>query len=146
VAGTAPEDYGELYADAWIGRAELLFDGYAENAPKDSKLLMHGGGFQYSKFRDPFPPTNLLTVLEPIAKVDLDLNSVNLSHFQRTEHRSQAFERILVRLVRSDSANRRLELRAEGLQLRFQEPDVATHYAEMGNLLSLQPKDTPFAG
>jgi hypothetical protein len=32
------------------------------------------------------------------------------------------------------------ELSAEGLQLRFQEPDVATHYAEMGDLLSLNPK------
>jgi hypothetical protein len=32
------------------------------------------------------------------------------------------------------------ELRAEELQIRFQEPDVAAHYAEMGNLLSLYPK------
>ena len=32
------------------------------------------------------------------------------------------------------------ELSAEGLQLRFQEPDVAAHHAEMGNLLSLNPK------
>ena len=26
------------------------------------------------------------------------------------------------------------------IQLRFQEPDVATHHAEVGNLLSLNPK------
>jgi len=32
------------------------------------------------------------------------------------------------------------ELRAERLQLRFEKSDVATHYAEMGNLLSLNPK------
>jgi hypothetical protein len=38
------------------------------------------------------------------------------------------------------------ELRAEGLQLRFQESNVAAHHAEMGNLLSLNPKDTPFEG
>src|SRR4029077_6504698 len=33
-----------------------------------------------------------------------------------------------------------VELRAEWLQLRSQEPDVATHNAEVGNLLSLHPK------
>src|SRR3990170_2746998 len=33
-----------------------------------------------------------------------------------------------------------LEACAEGLQIRFQEPDVAAHHAEMGNLLSLHPK------
>ena len=32
------------------------------------------------------------------------------------------------------------EFGAEGLQLRFQKPDVAAHHAEMGNLLSLYPK------
>jgi len=32
------------------------------------------------------------------------------------------------------------ELSAEGLRLRFQKPDVAAHHAEMGNLLSLNPK------
>jgi hypothetical protein len=32
------------------------------------------------------------------------------------------------------------ELRAEWLQIRFQKPDVATHYAEVGNLLSLYPR------
>jgi hypothetical protein len=32
------------------------------------------------------------------------------------------------------------ELRAERLQVRFQKSDVATHHAEMGNLLSLNPK------
>ena len=31
-------------------------------------------------------------------------------------------------------------MRAEWLQIRFQKPDVATHHAEMGNLLSLYPK------
>src|SRR5215472_10624768 len=29
---------------------------------------------------------------------------------------------------------------AEGLEIRFEEPDVAAHHAEMGNLLSLYPK------
>ncbi len=29
---------------------------------------------------------------------------------------------------------------AERVQIRFQEPNVATHHAEMGNLLSLNPK------
>ena len=29
---------------------------------------------------------------------------------------------------------------AEWLQLRFQKPDIATHHAEVGNLLSLYPK------
>src|SRR3990172_1153024 len=33
-----------------------------------------------------------------------------------------------------------LEACAEGPQIRFQEPDVAPHHAEMGNLLSLHPK------
>jgi hypothetical protein len=32
------------------------------------------------------------------------------------------------------------ELRAEGLQLRSQKPDIAAHHAERGNLLSLNPK------
>ena len=32
------------------------------------------------------------------------------------------------------------ELCAEGLQLRLQKSDVAAHHAEMGNLLSLNPK------
>ena len=29
---------------------------------------------------------------------------------------------------------------SEGLKIRFQKPDVAAHHAEMGNLLSLNPK------
>ena len=29
---------------------------------------------------------------------------------------------------------------AEGLKIRFEEPDVSAHHAEMGNLLSLYPK------
>jgi len=29
---------------------------------------------------------------------------------------------------------------AEGPEFRFQKPDVATHHAEVGNLLSLNPK------
>jgi hypothetical protein len=29
---------------------------------------------------------------------------------------------------------------AEGLEIRFEKPDVAAHHAEMGNLLSLYPK------
>jgi hypothetical protein len=29
---------------------------------------------------------------------------------------------------------------AEGFEIRFEKPDVSTHYAEMGNLLSLNPK------
>ena len=32
------------------------------------------------------------------------------------------------------------ECGAEGLEIRFQKPDVAAHHAEMGNLLSLDPK------
>src|SRR6266852_9655056 len=32
------------------------------------------------------------------------------------------------------------ESRAECFEFRFEEPDVSTHYAEMGNLLSLDPK------
>src|SRR5713226_2144950 len=32
------------------------------------------------------------------------------------------------------------EGRAECFEFRFEEPDVSTHYAEMGNLLSLNPK------
>src|SRR6266403_3403342 len=32
------------------------------------------------------------------------------------------------------------EGRAECFEFRFEEPDVSTHYAEMGNLLSLDPK------
>jgi hypothetical protein len=32
------------------------------------------------------------------------------------------------------------EGRAECFEIRYQKPDVATHYAEMGNLLSLDPK------
>jgi hypothetical protein len=50
------ENYRKLYAGAWIGRTELLLDGHAEDAPKDSKLLMHGRGFQESEFRDPSRP------------------------------------------------------------------------------------------
>src|ERR1700688_3542630 len=90
----------------WPDRAFL--DGHAEDAPKDSKLLMHGRGFQKSKFRDPFPPAHMLAVLEPIAQVDLDLGCVDLGHFHRAEHRSQALERVLIRFVRAGSANRRL--------------------------------------
>ena len=33
-----------------------------------------------------------------------------------------------------------LECCAEGLEIRFEEPDVPAHHAEMGNLLSLNPK------
>jgi hypothetical protein len=33
-----------------------------------------------------------------------------------------------------------LERSAEGLEIRFQKPDVSAHHAEMGNLLSLDPK------
>src|SRR5215831_17329736 len=33
-----------------------------------------------------------------------------------------------------------LELRAEGLQIRLEKPDITPHHAEMGNLLSLYPK------
>src|SRR4051812_46998856 len=29
---------------------------------------------------------------------------------------------------------------AEGLKIRFEEPNIAAHHAEMGNLLSLNPK------
>lgn len=29
---------------------------------------------------------------------------------------------------------------AEGLEVRFEKPDVAAHHAEMGNLLSLDPE------
>jgi hypothetical protein len=29
---------------------------------------------------------------------------------------------------------------AEGLEVRLEEPDISTHYAEMGNLLTLDPK------
>ena len=29
---------------------------------------------------------------------------------------------------------------AEGLEIRFEKPDVSAHHAEMGNLLSLYPK------
>ena len=32
------------------------------------------------------------------------------------------------------------ELRAECLQIRFQEPNITTHHAEVGNLLTLHPK------
>src|ERR1700733_13269621 len=32
------------------------------------------------------------------------------------------------------------ERRAKCFEIRFKEPDVATHYAEMGNLLPLDPK------
>src|ERR1035438_2283912 len=32
------------------------------------------------------------------------------------------------------------ELRAEWLQIRFQKPDIATHHAEVGYLLTLTPK------
>jgi len=32
------------------------------------------------------------------------------------------------------------ERSAECFEIRFEEPDVATHYAEMGNLLPLDPK------
>ena len=42
------------------------------------------------------------------------------------------------------------ELSAEGSKLRSERTDVASHHAEMGNLLSLNPAvipcDTPFAG
>ena len=33
-----------------------------------------------------------------------------------------------------------LECCAKGLKIRFQKPDIAAHHAEMGNLLSLNPK------
>ena len=33
-----------------------------------------------------------------------------------------------------------LECCAEGLEIRFEESDVSAHHAEMGNLLSLNPK------
>src|SRR5438445_5255663 len=33
-----------------------------------------------------------------------------------------------------------LEAAAEGLEIRFQKPDVAAHHAEMRDLLSLDPK------
>ena len=33
-----------------------------------------------------------------------------------------------------------LESCAEGLKIRLEEPDVSAHHAEMGNLLSLNPK------
>src|ERR1700687_6136218 len=33
-----------------------------------------------------------------------------------------------------------LESCAEGLEIRFKKPDVPAHHAEMGNLLSLNPK------
>jgi hypothetical protein len=100
--------YRKLYAGAWIGRTELLLNGHTEDAPKDSILLMHGSGFQESKFRDPVPPADMLAALEPLTKVDLDLGCVDLRHFHRAEHGSQALERILIRFVRADSANRRL--------------------------------------
>lgn len=33
-----------------------------------------------------------------------------------------------------------LESRTEGLEIRLEKPDVPAHHAEMGNLLSLNPK------
>jgi len=102
------ENYGKLHAGAWIGRTEFLFDGNAEDAPKDSILLMDGRGFQESKLRDPFPPADMLAVLQSIAQVDLDLGCVDLRHFHRAGHRAQALERIFIRLVDTHSANRRL--------------------------------------
>jgi len=44
---------------------------------------------------------------------------------------------MFTRLAKSTSC---FESCSEGLKIRFQKPDIAAHHAEMGNLLSLNPK------
>jgi hypothetical protein len=69
---------------------------------------MHGRGFQESKFGDSVPSADMLAVFEPIAQMDFDLDCVDLCQFHRAEHRSQAFESVLIRFMCTSSANRRL--------------------------------------